>query len=118
MTRNPDSKPAQQSTVEGNTEILRRFPFDDTRDLDDASRGFMGTAAETVIRDAGGRTVWDLGAYGFLTGDCPGTANPSLWRQSRLTAGHGLFEVVEGIYQIRGFDLSNMTVVEGTGAFW
>ncbi|MET8743425.1 alkyl sulfatase dimerization domain-containing protein [Streptomyces sp. NPDC004728] len=113
MTRNPDSKPAQQPVADGNSAILRRFPFDDTRDFDDARRGFMGTAAETVIRDAGGRVVWDLGAYGFLTGDCPGTANPSLWRQSRLSAGHGLFEVAEGIYQIRGFDLSNMTVVEG-----
>lgn len=66
-----------------------------------------------MIRDAAGRTVWDLEAYGFLTGDCPDEANPSLWRQSRLSADHGLFEVVEGIYQIRGFDLSNMTVVEG-----
>ncbi|MFF3956105.1 alkyl/aryl-sulfatase [Streptomyces sp. NPDC001890] len=113
MTRNPDAKPAQQPVVDGNSAILRRFPFDDTRDLDDARRGFMGTATETVIRDADGSTVWDLGAYGFLTGDCPGTANPSLWRQSRLSAAHGLFEVVEGIYQIRGFDLSNMTVVEG-----
>ncbi|MEV5200420.1 alkyl sulfatase dimerization domain-containing protein [Streptomyces sp. NPDC053720] len=113
MTRKTDSKPSHRRIVEGNAAILRRFPFDDTRDLDDARRGFIGTAGEPVVRDAAGRTVWDLEAYGFLAGDCPGTANPSLWRQSRLSAGHGLFEVVEGIYQIRGFDLSNMTVVEG-----
>jgi alkyl sulfatase BDS1-like metallo-beta-lactamase superfamily hydrolase len=113
MTRKPDPKPAQQRIAQGNAEILRRFPFDDTRDLDDARRGFVGTAREPMIHDTAGRTVWDLEAYGFLTGDCPGTANPSLWRQSRLSAAHGLFEVVEGIYQIRGFDLSNMTVVEG-----
>jgi alkyl sulfatase BDS1-like metallo-beta-lactamase superfamily hydrolase len=66
-----------------------------------------------VIRDAEGRAVWDLDAYGFLNQDCPDTANPSLWRQSRLCSDHGLFEVVEGIYQVRGFDLSNMTIVEG-----
>ncbi|MEV1040068.1 MULTISPECIES: alkyl/aryl-sulfatase [unclassified Streptomyces] len=113
MTRKTDCKPAQRRIAEGNAAILRRFPFDDTRDLDDARRGFIGTADEPVIRDAAGRTVWDLEAYGFLAGDCPDEANPSLWRQSRLSADHGLFEVVEGIYQIRGFDLSNMTVVEG-----
>ncbi|MFG3531311.1 alkyl/aryl-sulfatase [Streptomyces sp. NPDC047917] len=113
MTRKTGSKPAQQRIAEDNSAVLRRFPFDDTRDLDDARRGFVGTSGRQVIRDAAGRTVWDLEAYGFLAGDCPGTANPSLWRQSRLSADHGLFEVVEGIYQIRGFDLSNMTVVEG-----
>ncbi|MGW2202794.1 alkyl/aryl-sulfatase [Streptomyces sp. NPDC001774] len=113
MTRNPDSKPAEPGIVAGNAAILRRFPFDDTRDLEQARRGFMGTAREAVIRDAGGSAVWDLEAYGFLDAECPSTANPSLWRQSRLSAEHGLFEVVEGIYQVRGFDLSNMTVVEG-----
>lgn len=57
--------------------------------------------------------MWNLEAYGFLDQECPDTANPSLWRQSRLCSDHGLFEVTEGIYQVRGFDLSNMTIVEG-----
>ncbi|MFD3728583.1 alkyl/aryl-sulfatase [Streptomyces sp. NPDC058671] len=113
MPQNSESRPAERSIVQANAAMLRRFPFDDTRDFDDARHGFMGTADEPVIRNAEGRTVWDLDAYGFLAQDCPETANPSLWRQSRLAAEHGLFEVVEGIYQVRGFDLSNMTVVEG-----
>ncbi|MGP4016488.1 alkyl/aryl-sulfatase [Saccharopolyspora sp. 5N708] len=97
-----------------NNEAVRtRFPFDDTTDLDDARRGFLGTAQEPLIRDANGGVVWDLEAYGFLARTCPATANPSLWRQSRQCCEHGLFEVVEGIYQVRGFDLSNMTVIEG-----
>ncbi|MFF3171966.1 alkyl/aryl-sulfatase [Streptomyces sp. NPDC057900] len=113
MSGNLQSKPAQPSISRANEDVLRRFPFDDTQDMDDARRGFMGTAQSSEIAGADGTAVWDLDAYGFLTQDCPPTANPSLWRQSRLVSEHGLFEVVEGVYQIRGFDLSNMTVVEG-----
>jgi alkyl sulfatase BDS1-like metallo-beta-lactamase superfamily hydrolase len=57
--------------------------------------------------------VWDNDSYGFLTGDAPNTVNPSLWRQSSLVARQGLYEVVEGIYQVRGLDLSNISFVEG-----
>ncbi|MCH0558086.1 alkyl/aryl-sulfatase [Streptomyces sp. MUM 16J] len=113
MTQNTEAEPAEPSIVRANDAVLRRFPFDDTRDLADARRGFMGTARESVVKDAVGRAVWDLDAYGFLDQECPATANPSLWRQSRLCCDHGLFEVTEGIYQVRGFDLSNMTIVEG-----
>ncbi|MEU9203473.1 alkyl sulfatase dimerization domain-containing protein [Streptomyces sp. NPDC048332] len=113
MTGNTQSKPAESSISRANEKLLNRFPFDDTHDMDDARRGFMGTAPTSEISTADGSVIWDLDAYGFLAQDCPPTANPSLWRQSRLVADHGLFEVVEGIYQIRGFDLSNMTVVEG-----
>jgi linear primary-alkylsulfatase len=66
-----------------------------------------------VIRATDGRVVWDAEAYGFLDAECPPTVNPSLWRQSRLAAIHGLFEVADGIYQVRGLDLSVMTIVEG-----
>ncbi|MGC0385975.1 alkyl/aryl-sulfatase [Streptomyces sp. SAI-129] len=113
MSRSTEPKPAEPVIAEANRSVRERFPFADTRDLADARRGFMGTASENLIRSADGRVVWDLDAYGFLERECPDTANPSLWRQSRLTADHGLFEVVEGIYQVRGFDLSNMTLVEG-----
>ncbi|MGC5394993.1 alkyl/aryl-sulfatase [Streptomyces sp. DT20] len=113
MSGNPQSKPAQSSISRANEDVLGRFPFDDTKDMDDARRGFMGTAQSSEIAGADGTAVWDLDAYGFLAQDCPSTANPSLWRQGRLVSEHGLFEVVEGVYQIRGFDLSNMTVVEG-----
>jgi alkyl sulfatase BDS1-like metallo-beta-lactamase superfamily hydrolase len=83
-------------------------------DFADSCRGFLGALSPAVIHAADGRVVWDNDAYGFLSGDCPDTANPSLWRQSRLTARQGLFEVVPGIYQVRGLDLSNMTLVEGS----
>lgn len=106
-------KAAEPSIVAGNAEFRERCPFDDTQDFEDARRGFLGTAEDAVVRDDDGRGVWDLNAYDFLDQDCPDTANASLWRQSRLVARHGLFEVVEGIYQVRGFDLSNMTIVEG-----
>ncbi|MGW0908547.1 alkyl/aryl-sulfatase [Streptomyces sp. NPDC002853] len=118
MSDHTQSKPAASGIVDANEAALRRLPFDDTRDLDDARRGFLGTAADPVIRDDAGRAVWELDAYSFLDKGCPDSANPSLWRQSRLCAEHGLFEVAEGIYQVRGFDLSNVTFVEGeTGVF-
>ncbi|TXS04491.1 MBL fold metallo-hydrolase [Streptomyces sp. col6] len=113
MPQDTDAKPAEQTVARANQAVRRDYPFDDTQDLEDARRGFMGTAPDPLIRDAAGGAVWDLEAYGFLDGECPDTANPSLWRQSRLCSEHGLFEVTEGIYQVRGFDLSNMTIVEG-----
>ncbi|MFD6415018.1 alkyl/aryl-sulfatase [Streptomyces sp. NPDC060194] len=118
MSDEHQSKPASSSIVAANEAVLRHFPFDDTQDLDDARRGFVATGSDPVVRDDAGTAVWDLGAYAFLDQGCPETANPSLWRQSRLCAEHGLFEVTEGIYQVRGYDLSNVTFVEGdTGVF-
>lgn len=94
--------------------VAERLPFDDTQDFDDARRGFVGRSTTRQIRSADGtRVVWDLDAYEFLRGvDAPDTANPSLWRQSQLLIEDGLFEVVPGIYQLRGFDLSVMSVIE------
>ena len=88
------------------------FPFDDTRDFDDADRGLIATGVP-VIRNAQGEVIWDNGSYtSFLTGDAPDTVHPSLWRQSKLCAKQGLFEVTDGIYQVRGYDLSNISFVE------
>jgi alkyl sulfatase BDS1-like metallo-beta-lactamase superfamily hydrolase len=89
------------------------LPFDDTADFEDARRGFIGRLDPCVVRGADGRVVWDNESYGFLAGPAPATVNPSLWRQSTLNAIDGLFEVVPGIYQARGMDLSNITFVEG-----
>jgi alkyl sulfatase BDS1-like metallo-beta-lactamase superfamily hydrolase len=83
------------------------------QDFADAERGLLGRGKERQIKDDGGRVVWDLDAYSFLQMPCPDTANPSLWRQGQLLVKDGLFEVVPGIYQVRGYDLSNMTLVEG-----
>jgi alkyl sulfatase BDS1-like metallo-beta-lactamase superfamily hydrolase len=89
------------------------LPFGDRRDFDDAVRGFVARSARRRITAPDGRVVWDLDAYDFLRGEAPATAHPSLWRQGRLLIEDGLFEVVPGIYQLRGYDLSVMTVVEG-----
>lgn len=87
--------------------------FADRTDFQFAARGFLGTRADPLIRTAAGAPVWNLAAYDFLKSSPPDTANPALWRQSQLLARHGLFEVREGIYQVRGFDLANATFVRG-----
>lgn len=89
------------------------LPFDDTRDFDDADRGFIASLSPCVIKAADGRVVWDNDVYSFLDGPAPTSVHPSLWRQSTLAAKQGLYEVVPGIYQVRGFDLSNITFIEG-----
>jgi alkyl sulfatase BDS1-like metallo-beta-lactamase superfamily hydrolase len=89
------------------------LPFDDTTDFDNADRGFIAALSPCVIKAADGRLVWDNDAYSFLGGPAPASVHPSLWRQSTLCAKQGLYEVVPGIYQVRGFDISNVTFVEG-----
>ncbi|WP_028799281.1 alkyl/aryl-sulfatase [Streptomyces sp. 142MFCol3.1] len=90
------------------------LPFDDLTDFENADRGFIAALVPGVVRDADGGVVHDADAYAFLEDDCPDTAHPSLWRQARLCARQGLYEVTEGVYQVRGLDLSNMTLVEGS----
>lgn len=87
--------------------------YADRSDFEDAERGFVAALSPAVVRTDDGRVIWDGDAYAFLDHDCPGTAHPSLWRQSQLCNKQGLFEVTEGIYQVRNLDLSNMTLVEG-----
>ena len=82
-------------------------------DFEEARRGLVAPFDPPVVEDERGRTVWDLRPYDFLDGEPPDTANPSLWRQSQLTRIAGLFELAPGIYQLRGFDLSNTHVIEG-----
>ncbi|KAA8885315.1 MBL fold metallo-hydrolase [Nocardia colli] len=89
------------------------LPFADTADLADAERGFIAALEPGVVTAADGTVVWDNDSYDFLRESCPASVNPSLWRQAGLVTKQGLFEVTEGIYQIRGLDLSNMTLVEG-----
>jgi linear primary-alkylsulfatase len=89
------------------------YPFDDERDVADAERGFIAALTPGVVRNPAGQVIWDNDSYSFLAGDAPDTVDPSLWRQSALCAKQGLFEVTEGIYQVRGLDLSNVSFVEG-----
>ncbi|MEV4875607.1 alkyl/aryl-sulfatase [Streptomyces cyaneofuscatus] len=92
---------------------MSHLPFDDTTDFANADRGFVTALDPAVITADDGRVIWDNDGYAFLDAECPDTAHPSLWRQAQLCARQGLYEVAEGIYQVRGLDLSNMTVVEG-----
>ncbi len=104
---------ASATIVANNEKLLRTLPFDNTQDYADAERGFVAALTPGVVKNDKGEVVWDIDAYSFLDGDCPPTVNPSLWRQSQLCVKQGLYEVTDGIYQIRAFDLSNMTLIEG-----
>lgn len=108
-----DHKPPTATIEAAHAEQLQSLPLGDTADFDDADRGFIGALTPCVVKAADGRVVWDNDAYGFLGGDAPITVHPSLWRQSTLAAKQGLYEVVEGIYQVRGLDLSNISFIEG-----
>lgn len=88
------------------------LPVHDDTDFRNADRGFIAALSPCVIKAADGRVVWDNDAYSFLGGPAPASVHPSLWRQSTLAAKQGLYEVVPGIYQVRGFDISNVTFVE------
>jgi len=101
-------------TEAANRAVLDALPFDDTQDFEDARRGFLGSLPEVEITNDRGRVVWSLREYAFLDeAVAPPTVNPSLWRQARLNMHHGLFRVTERVYQVRGFDISNMTLIEG-----
>jgi alkyl sulfatase BDS1-like metallo-beta-lactamase superfamily hydrolase len=108
-----DQKPPTAVIESAHGEHLKNLPFDDIADFEDADRGFIAAQSPCVIKAADGRVVWDNDVYSFLAGDAPTSVHPSLWRQSMLAAKQGLYEVVEGIYQVRGFDLSNISFIEG-----
>ena len=108
-----EQKPPTATIESAHRAHLNNLPFDDTADFDDADRGFIAAQQPCVVKAADGRVVWDNDAYAFVDGDAPTSVHPSLWRQSKLCAKQGLYEVVEGIYQVRGFDLSNISFIEG-----
>jgi alkyl sulfatase BDS1-like metallo-beta-lactamase superfamily hydrolase len=108
------SHKAEPSVAARNAAVLGELPFADRQDFVDAERGFVASLPDAAISNQAGRAVWSMTDYGFLKGDtAPDTVNPSLWRQAQLNCRHGLYEVVPGIYQVRGFDISNMTLIEG-----
>ncbi|MDH3549586.1 MAG: MBL fold metallo-hydrolase [Gammaproteobacteria bacterium] len=106
---------ASQFTVARQAALRDSLPFEDQRDFDESRRGFIAAPDYRRIEDRSGNTVWDIGKYDFLlTGEEFDSIHPSLQRQATLNMNYGLFEVVPGkIYQVRGFDLANMTVVRG-----
>lgn len=109
-------KPASEFTIKANQGVLHTLPFNDKQDFEDAQRGFIAKPDTLTIKDDKGNVVWDLEQYKTYIGldkASPDTVNPSLWRNAQLNMQYGLFKVTDKIYQIRGFDLSNITFIEG-----
>jgi alkyl sulfatase BDS1-like metallo-beta-lactamase superfamily hydrolase len=108
-------KDATEATRRFNEAFAKSLPRDTREDFADAARGFIGTIPDARVVASGGRVVWDMAPYAFEADElaAPDTVNPSLWRQAQLNTRHGLFEVTPGIYQVRGFDISNVTFIEG-----
>jgi len=106
--------PATDTTAAHNKAVLQQLPFADKQAFSDAERGFVAKLPDGKVTNDDGSVSWDMSDYAFLDKeDAPDTVNPSLWRQARLNAIHGLFKVTDGLYQIRGMDLANMTIIEG-----
>ncbi|AEC20391.1 putative alkyl sulfatase [Pusillimonas sp. T7-7] len=108
-------KPAEEATKKANAELMKELPFSDKTSFELAHKGFIAPLPDGLIKGPTDNLVWDPGKYGFIKegAAAPDTVNPSLWRQAQLLNISGLFEVTDGIYQVRNFDLSNMTIVEG-----
>ncbi len=104
--------PASAHTAKANTQLAEELPLNDQRDFDDASRGLVARADSLVVKMDDGRVVWNQDDYAFLADEAPQSANPSLWRQARLNSMHGLYKVTDGIHQLRGYDLANMTLID------
>ncbi len=96
-----------------NDSVLDALPFSDQQSFMECQKGLIASDPDLRVSDVDGTVIWDQAAYGFVKGDAPSSVNPSLWRQAKLNKIHGLFKVTEGIYQLRGFCLSNMTIIEG-----
>ncbi|HEY8880233.1 MAG TPA: alkyl sulfatase dimerization domain-containing protein [Roseateles sp.] len=103
---------ASATTVRANAEFAQSLPLADRQDFEDAKRGFIARPRGKILA-ADGSVITDFDAFNFVDGDAPPTVNPSLWRHARLNAQIGLFKVVDGVWQLRGFDIGNMTLVEG-----
>lgn len=115
QTQAPQPQPAAEATRAANRAVLAELPMADRRAFDDAQRGLIEAFGDTVVmHDSGTRPAWSLKGYEFLAREeAPDSVHPALWRHARLNMANGLFKVTDRIYQLRGIDLSNMTVIEG-----
>jgi alkyl sulfatase BDS1-like metallo-beta-lactamase superfamily hydrolase len=109
----PAPASASEATQARQRAVISTLPSEGARDAADSQRGFLATRKDPVILAPNGKPVWNLDAYAFVTGPAPDTVNPSLWRHMSHLKRHGLFEVTKNVWQVRGFDVSNMTVIRG-----
>lgn len=103
------------STGKANQRVLEQRPFANRDDFENARRGLLAQDPDLVIRQPGGDEVWNMPEYAFIDSEgdnAPASVNPSLWRQAALNNIHGLFRVTDGLYQLRGYDLANMSIIE------
>ena len=110
-TQPGETEGATTITAEANAEWYEKLDFSDRREFANAERGWLDNAEGRIIDGDDNRSTWDLQSYGDLNRDAPDTVNPSLWRNTQLNAKAGLFEVCDGIYQVRGFDMANTTFI-------
>ncbi|EKO3454148.1 MBL fold metallo-hydrolase [Vibrio fluvialis] len=111
-----DPKPATQATIDANNAVKQSLPFSDKKDFENAQKGLIEKQDVVTIKNDKGDVVWDLEQYKqyiTLNNPAPDSVNPSLWRNAQLNMINGLFEVTDGIYQVRGYDLSNITFIKG-----
>ena len=107
-------KPAEPATVAANAAVLNEYPFTDKQDFTDAQKGLIEALPGGGIENPDGSMAWDMKSYDFEdTESAPPSANPSLWRVEQLNNFAGLFKVTDRVYQVRGFDLANMDIIEG-----
>ena len=103
---------ASPTTLAANAEFAKKLNLGDPQDFDNAKRGFIAKPTGKIVQPDG-TVLKDFDAYGFLDGKAADTVNPSLWRHAQLNANIGLYKVMDGVYQLRGFDIANMTLIEG-----
>lgn len=124
LTRNTDlttdrdgHSPATLATIKANRQVLESRPFHNQVDFEEANRGLIASDPNLIVLGKDKLPIWDMPSYDFVKyqgkdGSAPSSVNPSLWRQAALNNIHGLFKVVDGVYQIRGYDLANMSIIE------
>ena len=107
-------KGATEFTAEINRSFYELLDFENTQEFEFATRGLLAAPEQLEIHNADGRIIWSQKAFEFLRDrEAPDTANPSLWRNTQLNHNYGLFKVTDGIYQVRGYDITNLTLIEG-----
>lgn len=111
------AKPATSYTAASNAAFGASLPLADRQAFDDARRGRISPLPPGVLNNAAGQPVWDADRYGFMQGAAPASVNPSLWRNEQLNNETGLFKVGERIYQVRGYDIGNVTLIEGNSGW-